>query len=209
LKKQKRQWDNRETYREKDKRNSSERNSNSNRNKHRLSKSNHKNKSLVTKDNNKHTLIPQTSHSLISPQQPKNIFESKLTRIMSINIAIKNTDENHLLELNNFKEKLQNKIKSIKKSNEYIRFYQDTFSDDTLSRHVYLTPKLRKYFLTKFPLFKQLVSRNNFYSIVNNQISEVYGKIDIMINEQLKKSVYYIRLNKGNNFIRYSLQKRY
>ena len=79
--------------------------------------------------------------------------------------------------------------------NRFFSFYQQTFEDPILRKHIFLHPDIRLRFLKAYPLNKKLISKDYLYNILNGEVKHIYGKI----KDFMEKEVFYIKLLKDKD----------
>ncbi len=115
---------------------------------------------------------------------------NKLNRKSSNN---KLMDKKKHFHRNEFKEKL-NKLNEDSLKNCFVKFYKDTMINNNLNEDLFYDFRLRLIYLKKFPNFIKTKNSSYLFSVVNNEVSNIHGKISIIINDNMRMNLYFVRL---------------
>jgi len=102
-------------------------------------------------------------------------------------------EKNKLVKKTEFKEKL-NLLSENSLKNSFIKFYKETLTDNKLNKDLFWDFKLRLIFLEKSPNFFKLKNSTYLFSVINNEVTNIYKRIPLVVNENVKINLYCVRL---------------
>ena len=92
-----------------------------------------------------------------------------------------------------FKEKL-NKLDESSLKNNFIKYYKEIYNNNIINKHIFHDYRLRLIYLKKFPNQIKLKTTCYLFSVLNNEISSIYGRIPLKINDYIKINLYCVKL---------------
>lgn len=91
-------------------------------------------------------------------------------------------------------DKIKNNLIEKSMKNSFIKFYSDTMTDVSIKRDIFHDFRMRLIYLQKFPNFIKMKNSSYLFSIINNEVSNIFGSILIDVNEHIKLNIYCVRL---------------
>ena len=102
-------------------------------------------------------------------------------------------EKKKVLHETKFKERL-NLISENSLKNSFIKFYKETLTDNRLNMDLFYDFRLRLIYLEKSPNFIKMKNSSYLFSVINNEVTNIYNRFPLVVNKNVKINLYYVRL---------------